>query len=107
MQALITQRLTEVFDPVHLEVLNESHGGQHLESHFKVIIVAKEFVGKSRIKQHQMVQKELLGSDGNLLFHSLSIVPFTPDKWNESSDNKDRVPPSPKCAGGDGLPKRR
>ena len=35
-QRSIEQRLTEVFAPTHLEVLNESHGRKEDESHFKV-----------------------------------------------------------------------
>ena len=56
MQSFIAGKLTMDFSPIHLEVLNESHGGQHLESHFKVVIVADKFTGQPLLKQHRMVK---------------------------------------------------
>jgi stress-induced morphogen len=103
MQAFIRSALTTRFEPVHLEVLNESHGGQHLESHFKVVIATNEFHGKPLLQQHRLVKAALTDGNGNLPFHSLSVVPFTAEKWLASRQS---VPASPKCAGGDGLKQR-
>ena len=100
MQKHIRQTLTATFEPTHLEILNESHGGQHLESHFKVVIVADAFAGKPLLQQHRLVKAALQQQDGELPFHSLSIVSFAPDKW--ANDGGSNVPKSPRCAGGDG-----
>lgn len=97
MQKFITQKLAEDFEPLHLDILNESHGGQHLESHFKVVIVADKFKGKPLLQQHRMVKASLQNENGELPFHSLSIVSFEPDKWQGA-----KIPASPRCAGGDG-----
>ena len=97
MQSFVTKTLEQEFSPHHLEVLNESHGGQHLESHFKVVIVSDAFTGKPLIQQHRLVKATLQDDDGQLPFHSLSIVSYAPDKWDPKT-----VPASPKCAGGDG-----
>ena len=96
----IEQRLTEVFAPTHLEVLNESHGRKEDESHFKVVVVSEVFEDyKALISRHRAVSKVLLDEEGRLPFHSLSIAAAkTPAEWEASAD----VAPSPKCAGGDG-----
>jgi BolA protein len=98
-QRSIEERLTEVFAPVHLEVLNESHGRKQDESHFKVVIVSDSFAGIRLIARHRAVNQSLLDGDGALPFHSLSIAAAkTPEEWSQNQD----VPASPKCAGGDG-----
>lgn len=62
----ITRKLTEVFSPDALNVVDESHlhkghaghrpGG---ESHFRVKITAAAFRGKSRLAAHRMVYEAL------------------------------------------------
>lgn len=62
----ITQTLTDVFRPLSLEVIDESHlhvghaghrpGG---ETHFRVRIIAGMFSGKSRLETHRMVNTAL------------------------------------------------
>ncbi len=98
-QVSIERRLHEIFEPVHLQVLNESHGRKEDESHFKVVIVTDAFEGKRLIARHRAVNEALVDANGTLPFHSLSVATAkTPAEWNE--DNS--VPASPKCAGGDG-----
>jgi len=98
-QTAIENRLTSVFAPAHLEVLNESHGRKEDESHFKVIVVSEQFEGKRLLARHRAVNEALLDESGALPFHSLSVgAAKTPAEWGMSSD----VPPSPKCRGGDG-----
>ena len=98
-QRAIEERLTQVFSPVHLEVLNESHGRKQDESHFKVVIVSDAFEEQRLIKRHRAVNAALCDESGTLPFHSLSIgAAKTPAEWSASAD----VPASPKCAGGDG-----
>lgn len=98
-QTRIEQSLVKTFTPVHLEVLNESHGRKEDESHFKVVIVSERFEGKRLVERHRLVNDALLDTNGNLPFHSLSIASVkTPKEWGEDST----VRPSPRCLGGDG-----
>ena len=58
----ITTRLKDVFDPEHLDVVDESemhrgHAGfqEGGESHFRVKMVSAALAGQSRIAQHRAV----------------------------------------------------
>uniref|UniRef100_A0A7S2P2A9 BolA-like protein n=1 Tax=Leptocylindrus danicus TaxID=163516 RepID=A0A7S2P2A9_9STRA len=106
----ITSKLKEAFDPVYLDVINESHMHnvpKNSETHFKVVVVSEEFVKtKSLIARHRLVnatlQDELTGS-----VHALSIVAKTPSQWNDMQAKGDKIMSSPSCRGGDGsLPSR-
>ena len=62
----ITRKLTEVFSPDALNVVDESylhkgHAGHRPggESHFRVKITAAAFRGKSRLAAHRMVYEAL------------------------------------------------
>ena len=99
-QTAIEQKLTSHFEPVHLEVLNESH--MHnvppgSESHFKVTVVSAAFNGKPLIARHRMVNAvlsdELAGG-----IHALALHTLDPEQWFERAG---RVPDSPPCHGGD------
>ena len=98
-QILIEERLKDVFNPIHLDVQNVSHGQKSAESHFKVIVVSEQFEGTRLIGRHRAINAAVSESDGSLGFHSLEIgAAKTPNEWNINSSVKD----SPKCAGGDG-----
>ena len=95
----IEERLMEVFEPTHLEVINESHGRIEDESHFKVVIVSEAFASQRLLARHRAVSAALVDDNGDLPFHSLSVgAAKTPSEWDGDSS----VPASPKCAGGDG-----
>lgn len=75
----ITTRLTDVFDPEHLDVVDESemhrgHAGfqEGGESHFRVKMVSAALAGQSRIAQHRAVHaaigKQLMGE-----IHALAL----------------------------------
>ncbi len=66
--AAIKQKLTESFNPSHIEVIDESHKHAHhagaaahkadggsAESHFQVVIVSGVFAGMSRLAKHRAV----------------------------------------------------
>ena len=91
--------MQNVFDPTHLQVINESHGRKQDESHFKVIVVSEAFANQRLLARHRSVSEALMDEGGRLPFHSLSVgAAKTPAEWNDSNS----VPASPKCAGGDG-----
>ncbi|MFW5452538.1 BolA/IbaG family iron-sulfur metabolism protein [Thioalkalivibrio sulfidiphilus] len=99
IQTDIERKLREAFDPVHLEVINES--GNHnvppgSESHFKVTIASQAFEGERLVGRHRKVNavlsEELAGR-----IHALALHTLTPDEWFERAG---RVPDSPPCLGG-------
>jgi BolA protein len=96
---VIANKLRAALGPAHLEVVNES--GVHnvpkgSETHFKVVVVADAFVGKSRVERHQMVYATLVQEMKPGKVHALAITSRTPDEWAASSESN----ASPLCHGG-------
>lgn len=84
------------------------------ETHFKVIVISDKFnTAKTPISRHRLVNatlKEEVATDGPV--HALSIVAYTPEKWQEKIDKEGGIEgivgPSPSCRGGDGsLPPKK
>ncbi|WNJ98710.1 BolA/IbaG family iron-sulfur metabolism protein [Thalassospiraceae bacterium LMO-JJ14] len=96
---IIEQKVTQAVDPVHLEVINESH--MHnvppgSESHFKLIIVSDTFDGKRLVGRHQLINATLKAElDGPV--HALSMETHTPGEWQARGG---RIMASPSCRGG-------
>ncbi len=99
VQATIETKLSKAMQVSHLEVVNESH--QHnvpagSESHFKVVIVAKDFEGQSLVKRHRLVYaavaEEMQGQ-----VHALALHTYTEDDWAAQNAS---APQSPQCLGG-------
>jgi stress-induced morphogen len=70
------------FNPVFLDVINESHKHnvpKGSESHFKVIVVSEEFEGLSLIKRHRAVNHTLAEELAQGV-HALQIVAKTPSQ---------------------------
>ncbi|BAP41062.1 BolA/IbaG family iron-sulfur metabolism protein [Pseudomonas sp. 21LCFQ02] len=94
MQQRIETALADL-QPLHLQVLNESHmHSRGQETHYKAILVCESFQGLNAVKRHQKVYATL----GGLMqeFHALALHTYTPQEWAANSD----VPASPTCAGG-------
>ncbi|KAF0699516.1 Aste57867_9938 [Aphanomyces stellatus] len=94
----IQKKLQDVFQPTHLEVLNESYMHnvpKGSETHFKVVVVSDLFEGKPLIQRHRMVN-EALAAEFDKGVHALSIQSKTPAQWETNSS----VRPSPTCLGG-------
>lgn len=49
-------------------------------THFEAVIVSPEFVGKTMVKQHQLVYAAL-GDRMRAEIHALSMRTLTPDAW--------------------------
>ncbi|WP_341520872.1 BolA family protein [Pseudomonas sp. G.S.17] len=94
MQKRIESALA-VFQPQHLQVLDESHMHSRGEqTHYKAIIVSEQFEGLNAVKRHQKVYGILGGLMGE--FHALALHTFTPQEWAKAG----AAPASPTCAGG-------
>ena len=95
----IGQRLLQQFEPVHIEVVNESHMHNvpaNSETHFKVVLVAKDFEGKRKVARHQAVYG-LLAEQLAGPVHALALHLYTPEEWLERASG---APNSPDCLGG-------
>ncbi len=79
-------KLTDVFEPVHLAVVDESrlHAG-HVgarpegETHFRVEIVATAFDGISRVERQRMVYRVLKDELGDRV-HALALRTLSPSE---------------------------
>jgi BolA protein len=75
----IVEKLSQKFDPTHLEVIDESsahagHAGwrEGGETHFRVRIASAVFEGKSRLARHRAVM-ETLDAELKDRVHALAI----------------------------------
>ncbi len=98
IQQIIEDKLAAAFEPVFLEVVNESH--MHSvppgsESHFKITVVSDQFDGLPLIKQHRLVNQAL--AEELRTIHALALHTYTPDRWFERGG---KTPDSPLCMGG-------
>lgn len=80
----IREKLMVALQPVRLDVINESHmhAGHRSspgtgESHFRVLVVADTFTGKSRVERHRMVNDALKGEVGGTI-HALALATYAP-----------------------------
>lgn len=90
VEQIIRKKLTVFFNPVELEIRNDSHrhanhegSPDNGESHFTIKIVAINFAGKSRIECHRMVT-EVLADELAGPIHALSIRAKSADKAGSS-----------------------
>jgi BolA protein len=98
-QHTIEQKITRALNPLHLEVLNESH--MHnvppgSESHFKVTVVSEKFDGRMLVNRHRMVN-EALAEELKGEIHALAMHTMTPEEWFEAGGGS---ADSPQCLGG-------
>jgi BolA family transcriptional regulator, general stress-responsive regulator len=82
----IRAKLTQAFQPVRLDVVNESHlhAGHRSspgtgESHFRVLMVSPAFAGKSRLARHRLVN-DALAAELKGGIHALALDLYAPDE---------------------------
>jgi BolA family transcriptional regulator, general stress-responsive regulator len=92
MAATIQAKLTQAFHPLRLEVVNESHlhaghrGSPGTgESHFRVVIVAAVFAGKTRLERHRLVNAAL-AVELKSKIHALALETHAPSEPGASLD---------------------
>jgi len=95
----IKQKLQLDVNPVHLEVINESH--MHnvepgKESHIRIVAVATKFDGLNLVKRHQLIYKNI-GEELAGPVHAISLHTFSPEEWALKGG---QTTPSPDCLGG-------
>uniref|UniRef100_A0A8D2JLF7 BolA-like protein 1 n=1 Tax=Varanus komodoensis TaxID=61221 RepID=A0A8D2JLF7_VARKO len=96
--ACIRAKLQQALEPVHLEIIDDSHMHavpRGAETHFRVVVASRRFEGLSLIHRHRLVndilQEELSGP-----VHALSIQAKTPQQWEKNP----KIIQSPACLGG-------
>lgn len=90
------QKLSECFEPSHLEIIDESykHAGHSAmqahtrsgETHFKVVVVSDAFDKKLPIDRHRAIN-ECLKEELNTGVHALSIEAKTIKQWEAKNKN--------------------
>jgi BolA protein len=99
VQNKIEEKLAQYFEPVFLQVINES--GMHnvpegSETHFKIVVVTEAFEGKRLIGRHREVNK-LLKDELENDIHALAMHTYTESEWINIYGE---FPASPNCLGG-------
>ncbi|MFA7552976.1 MAG: BolA/IbaG family iron-sulfur metabolism protein [Spongiibacteraceae bacterium] len=99
IKAQIEQKLQVAINPVHLDVINESHMHSvppNSETHFKVVIVSAAFDGKRSVARHQLMYK-ILADELAGPVHALALHTYTEEEWQRRHAV---APDSPDCMGG-------
>ncbi len=98
MHRTIETKVTDAFDPTHLEVADESY--MHsvpdgAESHFRVLVVSEKFEGKTAVQRHQAVYRTLADEVASHI-RALGLQTMTPAEWAADQARNE----SPECLGG-------
>ena len=98
-QESIESAIRASLDPIHLEIVDESHMHsvpEGAQSHFKVLVVSDAFAGEGLVARHRVINK-LLAEEFEGGLHALSLHTWTPQEWFEKGGS---APSSPPCLGG-------
>jgi len=82
----IEAQLRQQFEPLHLEIEDESHrhrghaGAADGRGHFKVQIVSERFRGQSRVQRHRLVY-DALAAELQTDIHALAVQALAPEEW--------------------------
>ncbi|STU81860.1 cell division protein BolA [Klebsiella michiganensis] len=83
----IEAKLRAAFDPVYLEVVDESY--RHnvpagSESHFKVVLVSDRFLGERFLNRHRMIYGTLTEELSSTV-HALALHTYTIKEWGRAT----------------------
>ena len=91
----IKNLLIDAFNPSVLSIDNESHMHnvpEDSESHFKIVLVSRNFTGLTEVNRHKSVYKALGGIMNSI--HAISIYSFDENEYK----NNPMILDSPNCA---------
>ena len=83
MAELIERKLRQHLDPVHLELVDETHMHgvpRGSESHWNLFIVSAAFEGKARVHRHRAVYGALADEMTGAI-HALTVRAVTLEEW--------------------------
>ena len=89
---LIETKLTRELNPVHLEIVDDSHlhsghaGARGGGGHYRVTVVSKAFEGLTSSQRHRVVYR-ILASEMHGVIHALSLSTLTPGEWSSPITN--------------------
>lgn len=94
----IEDKLRAAFEPVYLEVVDESY--RHnvpagSESHFKVVLVSDRFTGERFLNRHRLIYGNLADELASGV-HALALHTYTIKEWEGLQD---KLFASPVCRG--------
>ena len=95
VREIIQRKLQSTFDIHCLEVMDESAShqtGRQSETHFRILIVSKDFEGLSMVQRHRKVYQALSEVMKNSV-HALSQQTFTLKEWQAVSPVSATSPP--------------
>lgn len=98
IEQTILEKLTTEFQPIVLQVENESHkhsSGRGAESHFKVTMVSSKFEGVRTLARHRAIYALLADELANGV-HALALHTYTESEWQAIGQS---APISPNCLG--------
>jgi len=98
MYRTIEIKVTDAFEPTYLEITDESYMHsvpEGAESHFRLLVVSREFEGQTAVQRHQAVYKALAVEVSNHI-HALGLQTMTPTEWAADRARNE----SPECLGG-------
>ncbi len=83
LEQKISAKIEKAFEPIHLNVLNESHkhAGPATESHFNILLVSALFESLPKVKRHQAVYKVLVEELAGPV-HALALHLYSPVEWD-------------------------
>lgn len=81
----IEQRIREQLNPIHVEVMDDSHRhagheGAQGGGHYHALIVSEQFRGVSLVEQHRKVY-DLFQKEMKKQIHALVLRTMTPEQW--------------------------
>ena len=79
----IKQALGATLRPQHLEIADVSGG---CGTSYNVVIVSEQFIGKSLLQRHRMVNDILKSQIAAM--HAFSQVSLTPEQWEERKNKQ-------------------
>ncbi len=79
ISAALSSELLEVHNDSH-EHAGHAHGGT--ETHFRVLMVSKEFEGMRKVARHQKIY-QILSEELDGPVHALVLLTYTPAEWAE------------------------
>lgn len=100
IQTDIELKLSNNINALHLTVENESHNHnvpEGSESHFKVVLVSKDFNEKTLLARHRIINK-ILEKELQSKIHALALHTYTESEWQDAYGT---APMSPPCMGGE------
>lgn len=98
VQQTIIKKLTDAFQPIVLQVENESHKHRTelgAETHFKVTLVSAQFETMRTIARHRAVY-QCLENEIATGVHALALHTYTQSEWLAQGEV---APKSPSCTG--------